>query len=112
MDDMEPPAVMFAKGIAETVTPAIAQCDEQLKALEKSQDALMARMGELDASIAEYSAEAESLEDLKPHIARLGSVRARVTKVNNTLQAISKRVQKAESILKKKGMRLDQTAHS
>ena len=109
---MEPPAATFAKGIADAVTPAIAQCDEQLKALEKSQDALMERMSELDASISQYSAEAEGLEDLKPHIARLGNVRMRVTKVNSKLQAISKRVQKAESILKKKGLRLDQNTES
>lgn len=105
-------ARIFGDGLYEAIAPAVRACDKRLSRLEESQDVLTSKLQGLEArlnKVAEsHMVQQSALPKLKQRALQLQGIRARLIKVNKTLEKIYSRVQGSKAKVIEANERRDQ----
>ena len=92
----------FAGTLAAALKPAVAECDEAMSSVMKSQTALAEKVERLAAVLNTLSLEGEDAPpSFSGYAKKLGDTRKRLTSIGSTLTAIEKRLESVNTRLDK-----------
>jgi len=91
----------FETGLLKVLTPAVETCDEQIRDVLKSQEALGNNLDRLALALQEFT-DKSKMPPVTKYTEKLSRARKRLKTVNSTVEQINNRLENIRSIVRKK----------